>query len=186
MGSFPSILRFDSLGQHKKLHKFIILYINLYKLLFFKIFKQKNTKQNNIRLFFIKNNFFIKTHTFKKTPFLFENSFINNVLSVLYNLFFLKINFLVLDNDFNYNYLPVGKFFLKKKNLYKTIKYFDVKVLLFLGLKPRNFKNLSCLNLLNISTTNNNKHMDFFLKISNLKIFQYVVYIFILGIYLNK
>ena len=137
-------------------------------------------------MFFLKNDFLVKTYVFKKSRFLFDNYFVKNIMSMLFNLFFFKTNFLVLDSDFNYNYLPVGNSLFKKKNFYKTVKYFNVKVLLFLNLKPRNFKDTCNLNLINISITTNNRQMDFFSKIGNLKIFQYMLYIFILSIYLNK
>ena len=59
-----------------------------------------------------------------------------NIMSLIKNLFFLKINFLFLDNIYNYNYLPISNKMLFEKNAqpYKIVKYFNIKVFFFLGL----------------------------------------------------
>jgi hypothetical protein len=97
-------------------------------------------------------------------------------------------NFLLLDKNQNYNYLPVGKDYLKKNNFYKNIKYFNIKVLLFLDLKPNTIKKFFKFKLLNITTTKiiNNKYVDFSFTYKNNTMFHYILYIHTLSLYLNK
>ena len=155
--------------------------------IFLKVFKHKNFKQNKLKLYFIKNNFnFINIFYSKKYNYIFENIFLKNILLLLSNLFFFKINFLLLDSNYNYNYLPVSNFYLKKSFFYKTIKYFNIKVLFFFDIKPRILKNFLDFNLMNISISNRNSNFDFFSKFKNIKLFHYIIYIFILKINISK
>ena len=104
---------------------------------------------------------------------------------LLSKLLFSGVNFLVLDNDYNYNYLPTNNTYSSNKLLYKTINYFNIRVLFFLNLKPGTIKKFSNLNLLNITLTNNYNlnNVGFSSKFKNLRIFHYMLYIYILGVY---
>jgi hypothetical protein len=119
---------------------------------------------------------------------MFPNKIYKNILLLLSNLFKMGINFLILDKDFNFNYLPFNADILNKYDVYKTLKHFNVKVIIFLDLKPRMVKKYLNFNLLNISFTNNIniKYMDFFSKHKNLKIFHYIIYIYLLNLYLTR
>jgi hypothetical protein len=164
------------------------LIISNYIILYFKIFKQYKQQQNIKKIAFSKNNFHIfkKFNTIKKVNFFFKNSILKNILLFLSNLFSIGINFLVIDKSHNYNYLPIKNTHLSGYNIYKTIKYFNVKVLLFLDLKPKQIKKFICFRLLNIITTKNSSYVDFFPKIQNIKVFHYIIYIHILNLYINK
>ena len=166
-----------------------MLYTNLFIFLFLKFFKQKNNNKIKSNLYFLKNNFFFKTNNNNNLfKFLFPNRFFKNIISLLLLLIGTNVNFLFLDENQNYNYLPVGVAYLDKKNIYKTIKFFNIKVLLFLDIKPNKIKKFFDFKLINITTTNNimHKNMDFFYKFKNLKIFHYILYILVLGTYINN
>ena len=138
---------------------------------------------------FQKNDFFLKnTNTIKKNTIIFSDKILKNIVFVLANLFSMGINFLVLDKNHNYNYLPVGDSYLNKKKTYKIIKYFKIKVLLFLEMKPSKIKNFLDFNLFNITTNycTVSGGIYFSSKIKNIKIFHYMVYIFMLNTYLGK
>jgi hypothetical protein len=161
--------------------------LNTFVFIFLRVFKQKNFEQNKINIYFVKNNFKANTFFFKKKfNFIFYNIFLKNTILLLSNLFFLGINFLLLDDNYNYNYLPVSNYYLKKKFFYKTIKYFNVRVLFFFDVKPRVLKNFLDFNLMNITTYCNSTNVDFFSKLKGLKIFHYILYIFVLSMYINK
>jgi hypothetical protein len=187
VGSFPSILKFDSLGQHFLLHNSVLITLNTFVFVFLRVFKQRDIEQNKMRIYFIKNNFKTNTTVFKKKfNFIFSNIFLKNIILLLSNLFFLGVNFLLLDDNYNYNYLPVSNYYLKKKFFYKTIKYFNVKVLFFFDVKPRILKNFLDFNLMNITTYSSVINIDFFSKLKDLKIFHYILYVFVLSMYINK
>jgi hypothetical protein len=187
VGSFPTILKFDSLGQHFYIDiYYCFLSINFYIFIFLKFFKQKNNIVFKKSIPFNNNIFFSKTLIFfKKIKYIFPSKILKSVLCLLSSLIYSGINFLLLDNNYNYNYLPVSNVFVSKKKIYKTIKYHNIKVLFFLDLKPRIVKKFFDLNLLNINTNENIKNdiMCFYTKNKNLKILHYIFYIYILSIY---
>ena len=154
----------------------------------FKIFKKYKTYIHSNIVYFNKNNFFLikKVNLQKKLSFFPHNIILRNLLSILFNLFSIGYNFIILDKNYNYNYLPVDKKHLNYRYIYKTIKYFNVKALLFLNLKHTEIKKFLDFRLLNITVNSNITHMDFFPKYNDIKIIHYILYIYILGLYLHK
>jgi hypothetical protein len=156
------------------------------------MFKQNYINKNKKnKMIFNKNNFVLigSYYNQKKLNFVFPNKIIKNIIFLLSNLFSMGFNFLLLDKNQNYNYLPVSKDYLKSKNMTKVIKYFNIKVLLFLDLKPNTFKKFLKLKLLNITISTkstNTKFIDFSSSYKNTKLFHYMLYIHILSLYLNK
>lgn len=162
--------------------------VSFYIFIFLRFFKQKKHITLKKPILFNKNDFSVKTLVFfKKIKYIFPGKVLKSILFLLSNLIQSGINFLLLDNNYNYNYLPVVNFFTNKKNFYKTIKYYNIKVLFFLDLKPRTVKNFFDLNLLNINTNKKIKNniMCFYTKNKNLKVLHYIFYIFVLSVY-NK
>ena len=142
--------------------------------------------KKNFKVPFLKNNFHTGTiNKFNCFSFIFPNKVLKNMTLLLSKLLFSGVNFLVLDNDYNYNYLPTNNTYSSNKLLYKTINYFNIRVLFFLNLKPGTIKKFSNLNLLNITLTNNYNlnNVGFSSKFKNLRIFHYMLYIYILGVY---
>lgn len=135
VGSFPSILKFDSLGQHTyNLTLFFVFLKNLLIMLLLKpTFLKKSVYKNTNIMFYTKNNFFfIKKYKTLIYNYIYLSKVYLNKLLLITNLFFSKINFLILDKDYNYNYLPIpNPIKLKKQSLNKLIKYFDIRVVFF-------------------------------------------------------
>ena len=184
---YPKVRFFRTTFFFKTL--FFLFYLNVYFIIYLNFFKCKNNKSNNIRLCFQKNDFFFKnTSVVKKNIIIFSDKILKNIMLVLSNLFSMGVNFLVLDKNYNYNYLPIGDSYLNKKKTYKIIKFFKIKAFLFLDMKPRKIKNFLDFNLLNISINYSvaGVSIDFLSKIKNIKIFHYMVYVFMLSIYLSK
>ena len=157
MGSFPSILEFDSLGQHKHL---IVHFIYINKL----------WQINTILFLFVLHYDFSKSYkqlkkkTFVKLPksnisripmcvecnFIwfscnFKNS-LKKIQILLYTLFKNSYNIVIVDVNYNYNYLPITnkEIFSHKphKNLKKLLKYFNVGCVVFFdcGFKKKAIK----------------------------------------------
>lgn len=179
MGSFPSILKFDSLEQQTKKYNNRKILLQQIK---FKKFKKK--------IFFSKNKFnSIPTIVFKKM-------FYKNLFNVFYKIFFLiaelfnlNYNIFIIDDFININYLPIKNNFFNKKflNKYKIIKFFNIKCIFYLNIKKKNINNILNFKLINISLNNKHKNIfDFSTNILKNNYNIYVFYIFFLKMYSKK
>lgn len=117
---------------------------------------------------------------------------VNKLLNFLLHTFSLKKNLIFVDYDINYNYLPISNSLLfsrSKKNLHKLIKYFDISIIIFFNTNSKLFtvKNLLKLKLINISSNNTflEKNVDFCLNIPNNYIYNYIIYILVIKLYLK-
>lgn len=138
-----------------------------------------NKFKHNHQIFF-KNNFFEK---------LFKGK-LNKLTLLCTNLFILKKNILFLDYNFNFNYLPIIQKNLIEvtvKNLHKLTKFYNINSIIFFNLNKKKalFKKFFNMNLINISTTHNQKSFDLNLSISNSPILHYILFIYISQIYLK-
>ena len=164
-------------------------YIFFYKLFFIKFFYKKLYKfslplpKNNYKPHYYYNTIlskFISNKTFKKLNFLLESILILNK------------NILILDSNYNYNYLPLSNqliFTRSKKKFYKLLKYFDISILLYLDLKKKDFffKKYYKSTLITIVGNNDffSKKIDLSLNLPNANIYNYMIYIHIMTIYLK-
>ena len=193
MGSFPIILKFDSLGQYFFLSSAYIT-ITTYIHIFLKK-KQKTIYIDKLTTSFSKN-LNDKTFIIFSLKPLFFNIFKNKLggLALLLNTVFnLNKNVLILDYKHNYNYLPIQQLDLFNNsdyNLHKIIKYFNVSCILFLDLssKKKIFKKFLNLKLINIVVANTlpQKRFDFNITIGNNPLYHYIIYTFVLGIYFKR
>ena len=117
---------------------------------------------------------------------------VNKLLNFLLHTLSLKKNLIFVDYDINYNYLPISNSLLfsrSKKNLHKLIKYFDISIIIFFNTNSKLFtvKNLLKLKLINISSNNTflEKNVDFCLNIPNNYIYNYIIYILVIKLYLK-
>ena len=117
---------------------------------------------------------------------------VNKLLNFLLHTFSLKKNLIFVDYDINYNYLPISNSLLfsrSKKNLHKLIKYFDISIIIFFNTNSKLFtvKSLLKLRLINISSNNTflHKNVDFCLNIPNNYIYNYIIYILVIKLYLK-
>jgi hypothetical protein len=198
MGSFPIILRFDSLGWY---NLYLVIYIiNTYTHIYFNIFflykKIPNkTFSNKLKLNFIKNNLCI----IHKKPFFKQNTIkhllpanFSKLIKIISNIFLLNKNIIIIDYDFNYNYLPLQNedlFSRSHKNFTKHITYFDVLAVFFLNLNKKKFifKKLFSTKVINISLGADlySNKFDFKLNLLNNKVSHYLVYIYIMNTYIS-
>lgn len=193
MGSFPIILRFDSLGWYFLKHLLLIrnnLYI--YILIFF--WKKKTSKTTFLKLNLSFYNCSVKNIT---KPFFKNNLFsfifskkINNFVVLLENIFYLNKNILFIDYDFNFNYLPISNSSLFSRSSFffkKYIKYFNIGVVLFLNLKNKKFifKKLFSKKTINISVGFKSfpNKFDLGLTLSDNRITHYILYLLIINTY---
>ena len=127
------------------------------------------------------------THT--TNSYLFSKSTLNSNIALISNLVTLGINFLFLDKDVNYNYLPLNKLVFSKNIKYggvsKLLKFFDVKVLFFFNVRKKVLKNFLLFKLLNISVLPQ-KHTDLYLGKKQKQVYFYMLYIFSISIILKK
>jgi hypothetical protein len=105
----------------------------------------------------------------------------------------LGVNILVIDYNSNYNYLPITQksiFNRSTKDFFKTIRYFNIGVILYLNINKKNFilKKFLNFNLINISLSDktSQKIFDFNVGISNNPLYVYIIYITILNFYLKS
>lgn len=193
MGSFPIILKFDSLGRYLCiiLAHTCYMYFYIFRSFFLtnlpnRLVSKKlstqlsfNSFKNNHQIFF-KNNFFEK---------LFKNK-LNKLTLICINLFFFKKNVLFIDYNYNYNYIPLSQNSLNKcspKDVFKLIEYFDINMVIFFNLNNKRsiFKKFFNLDILNISSHSNQKNFNFNLGIPNVPILHYIIYVYISQIYLK-
>ena len=161
---------------------------------FFNKISNKNYS-NKLQLNFSKNipnndqrNYFISHTPFK---FLFKNKFFK-FIKLLCSIFEQNKNILLVDYNYNYNYLPIKNsnlFSRSNKNLSKYFNYFNISIILFLNLNKKKFifKKLQNHKTINVTLgygMYSNK-FDLCLDVQNTKIIHYIVYIYIIGIYLN-
>jgi len=113
-------------------------------------------------------------------------------MCILYHTFKFNNNVLFVDLDNNYNYLPFNNSIIFNRSstqLYKTLKYFNVNVILYMNIRKKDFflKKLFNLNCINISSNIdlNRSSVDLFLELPNSKLTNYLVYIFTIGLYLK-
>ena len=191
MGSFPIFLRFDSLGwlYSNTNYCFINKYIFLYKLFFFKILKSNSLK---LKIALPTN----------KIPSKFNYSFIKNFIyipksfyhisNVLQKFFLLNKNVLFVDYNYNYNYLPITNNFIfkrSKKDFYKLLKYFNVGIVIYLDIKKKDFflKKIFNNSIINICGSDDffSKKVDFNLNLPNNLVYNYILYIIIMDIFLK-
>ena len=201
MGSFPIILKFDSLGQYFiypiiKLCSDINIKLYLLLVLFS---KQKIKKFNTFKKFSI--SFDTKNSNCIAKKFFFpKNSFFQKILGVkliklstaLISLFRLNKNILLVDYNYNYNYLPIQHADVinrSSKKVRKIINYFSIGLIFFLNLNNKYFlfKKYSCCNVMTISlnTISLNTTFDFNLNIKPSPLINYILYIYILDMYLR-
>lgn len=146
-------------------------------------------------LSFSKNDFYT---SISKTNTVFFFSYFNNnpdfkkITNLVSNLLFLNKNVLFIDNNINYNYLPIDNnilFSRSYKKLYKIIRYFNIAVIFYVDLKKKKFvfKKLYNCNLINISISNKfiSKKFDLNLGFINNYIHTYLFYLVILNLYLK-
>ena len=170
----------------------ISIYVYIFKFFFlkktvFKKFSYKLTVRfcDNSTVF--KNNLFSGSNTFSH---LLGVNF-NKLSYMLTVLFKLNKNILVVDYNHNYNYLPISHENLigsSSKFLHKISKYFNLGAILFLNLNKKQplFTKFLNLNLITIvADIKPNKKFDFNLRIGNTPIYNYLVYLYILNIYLK-
>lgn len=200
MGSFPTILEFDSLGWYlssrilysviysKLFYLLNMVYSNnfLYKNIYFRknLLLPKHNKSlshNNIKLF----KFFLHNYLLPK-------SVLSIVIPLFHNIFSSYNNCLFINCDDNLNYLPVSNKILFSrggKQLYKTIKFFNINTLVFLnvGKKLSVFNKLTSYKLINVSSSSiiNNSKIDFNLGLPNTTFYNYLVYIVVVNLYLK-
>ena len=103
------------------------------------------------------------------------------------------VNILVVDYNHNYNYLPITQksiFSRSAKKLFKTIRYFNIGIILYLNLNKKNFifKKFLNLNLINIVVDNkiSQKKFDFNINVGNNPLYMYIIYVTLLGFYLKS
>lgn len=196
MGSFPSILKFDSLGQYisrADINFFGIFFLyNLYKVAF--LFSGVNT---TVRLCYsIKNITILKP---KKKNFvyfyIFFQKHINikkliNLSSVLYCLFIGNKNILFISDSINYNYIPIRNSDILKrssKNLVKLFKYFNIGLVITFNIQKLNFfcKVFKKYLIINVVVGAFFKEADYNIDCSNNAIIQYMLYVNTMQIYLE-
>lgn len=199
MGSFPTILKFDSLGwyliflvYYQFINTCILLYFNQ-NYFFNKIINTQNN--NKLQLTFSKNIFLNNTKSYFIPTIPFKLFFKNRLLGLtklLFSVFRQNKNILLVDYNYNYNYLPIENqeiFSRSNKNLGKFLKYFNVSVILFLNLNKKKFifKKLQNHETINIALEGGmyQHKFDLCLNIQNTKIINYMLYIYVMGIYLN-
>ena len=197
MGSFPTILRFDSLGQQKYYIQYISINISHTLFLMF-FFRFKYTKYSFIKNIKLPKNTPIQKN--KQTPavlFYINQKFLKQFMCVIGNLFSIGCNVLFLDFKNNYNYLPVNicvESFKKQKNkcISNYIKYFNIKaiVLLNIPLKKSFLKNLFKLKLINLvfNQTTTPYTSDIYLPNKSISIPDvscYILYLIVLDLYLK-
>lgn len=110
--------------------------------------------------------------------------------AVLYTVFLANKNVFFVDNNTNFNYLPVDYKILYARTqslLKKTIKYFNVTAVIFLDFGYNNFflKKLQKCRLLHINCNGSSKGTDINLGLVNTKINNYLLYVFIINLYLK-
>lgn len=123
--------------------------------------------------------------------YLFNNKLIK-FGKILYNIFELNKNVVVVDYNHNYNYLPIKNtdlFSRSNKNFKKYLSYFNVSIIIFFNLNKKKFifKKLQGYKTINVAVGVNNplNKFDLDLGLFNNKITHYLVYIYIISIYLN-
>jgi len=193
MGSFPIILKFDSLGQYFFL-SLPYISITTYIHIFFK--NKKNIIFTNKLTTSLSRNLLDRNFSGVLLQPLFFNTLKNKLdgLALLLNtVFSLNKNIIVLDYNYNYNYLPIQQIDLFNSsdyNLHKIVKYFNVNCILFLNLsmKKRIFKRFLNLKLINIvvADTIPQKKFDFNITIGNNPFYHYIIYTFVLSTYYKK
>ena len=107
-------------------------------------------------------------------------------------MFFLKKNCVFLNYENNLNYLPISNKILfgrGNRQLYKTIKFFNVNTFIYLnmGKKLFTFNKLASFKLINISSNNhlNNTKIDVNLNLPNTVFYNYLTYIIVINLYLK-
>lgn len=152
--------------------------------------------QKSFFLSFSKNDFRSYTNNTPNTLFCFSyfngNSDFKKIVYLISNLLFFNKNVLFVDNNVNYNYLPIHNnilFSRSYKKLYKIIKYFNIAVIFYIDLKKKKFifKKLYNCNLINISISNRfiSKKFDLNLGFINNYIHTYLFYLVVLNLYLK-
>ncbi len=156
-------------------------------------FKQKNF----FLLGYPKNDYkFIKNTNIFNYSFLFLKNFSikNNLIKILYlvsTLFVINKNVLFVDNDINYNYLPIKNELLFNrsfKKLTKLIKYYNIHLIFYINLKKKKFifKKLYSCGVINTTLSNNliSKKFDLYFNFNN-SVYVYILYLALLKIYLH-
>jgi hypothetical protein len=168
---------------------------NIIKIIFLK-FLQKKTflkrfylpkPNNDFNITFFKN---LSAKSFVSNYI--STVFLKNIIPLLVSVFCTNGNVIFVDYDNNYNYLPISNSIIFDKSsidLCKYIKYFNVKLFLFINLGKKNYllKRLINFNLLNISLNCDTSYtdMELFIKNKNSEIVNYTVYIILINIYIQ-
>lgn len=203
MGSFPMILKFDSLGRYfnlKKTYTFIVFkYLTI--VFFLKkmlIFKNKTFTQNHHKLYlsYTSDNkvSFRKSITLWNKP---NYDFILGFrLSKLTNLFVHLITFnneiIFIDYNENYNYLPISQSEIwdrSFKRFYKILKFFKIGAIFFFGMEGKSLflKRLVSLRILTVSFNNLNKStlFNYSLPCVSTPLNNYIIYTHFINIFLK-
>ena len=175
----------------KNIQSYINMYIYLSKL-------QLRTKyRHTLYMEYVANDFIKinKINFFKSIPFfklILPKQGTTKLLYFLANAFSLGINALFMDYNYNYNYLPLSNdiiFSRSAKTFSKTIKYFNIGIILYFDLSNKKFifKKASNQKLMNISLTNktDSKKFDLNLNFCNTKISNYMIYLLVINTYLK-
>lgn len=198
MGSFPTILKFDSLGRYVYFQaNNLSIYIRIF---YFLTILLGNSSHKNIihrRSIFLPKNENSQLISLKAFKFFFEGQFLPKskillIIAFFSNMFFLKKNCLFVDRISNLNYLPVPNSVLFSRNskyLRKIIKFFDVNTFVFLDMSKESFifSRLASFKLVNVSpsTSLTNTAVDLNLDLPNTAFYNYLVYTIIIGLYLK-
>lgn len=108
------------------------------------------------------------------------------------NNFKLGYNIIIVDYNFNYNYLPfVNNFFFSRslKDLYKYIRFFNVNTVIFLDVNKKRFifKKLCKFKLISISVNNSIQlNLDLNLDITSTPVSNYIFFLMVMDIYLKN
>jgi hypothetical protein len=141
------------------------------------------------------NNYILKTHI------VFTNNFLNifskhtmfTLINLLTQVLHLNKNILFLDNNVNYNYLPISNeslFNRPFKKLWKQLKYFDVSLIFYFNLNKKKFifKKLRILDVIHVSSSNElfRSKFDFSFELpNNNQFYNYIIYLIVLKTYIN-
>lgn len=192
VGSFPIILKFDSLGQYLKKIKLMFSIHRYYHWLTI-IFFKKSLNYSNTRKLLI--GYSGGKNIPKIKPNVLDTSFsinLNKLTKTLVQLLSLNINILFVDISQNYNYIPISQNDIlsrSKKNIKKLIKFFNIGAIFFLNIGEKKFllKKFSNLGIVSISSNPicKNTLFDFTVNIVNNPLHHYIIYLYTINILLK-
>lgn len=169
-----------------------------FKTYFLKKFFNFNKFKKQIHLLAFSKNDFNTTNNLVLTNqnFIYFTNFrlrgdIKKLLYIISSLLVLGKNILFIDNDINYNYLPINNSFIfnrRTNRLTKFIKYFDITMVFYLNLKKKKFvfKKLFNCRTINVclSTQLLPKKFDMTFSVGKNDFYMYIFYLLVVKSYI--